>query len=210
MKKSPHAQWLSGSAARRLELKVLDSLASQFSRFLFLVAAVLGLGALGADPAQAQGTLTNGWTDTGTISPAGDSDSWTFSANTGDFIDIRADEITQVNNFAPWVRLYGPTGLLIASSFGATSAEVSQVATNSGHYLVLIANNPYYTDAATGTYGLTDGLKLRMPRTAGTNETVSGVGGNPGAISGPRQMPPRSQASRAPEADPSDGTAALS
>src|SRR5215467_11539334 len=63
------------------------------------------LVALWADAARAQGALTNGWTHTGTISPVGDSDSWTFSANAGDSIILRVGEITQTNSFTPRIRL---------------------------------------------------------------------------------------------------------
>src|SRR6185295_5313585 len=43
--------------------------------------AILVLGLVwGTHYAGAQGALTNGWAHTGTISPAGDSDAWTFSA----------------------------------------------------------------------------------------------------------------------------------
>src|ERR1041384_1117965 len=57
---------------------------------------------------RAQGTLTNGWLHTGTISPVGDSDSWTFTASSGDTIVIRVGEISQVNSFTPRIRLQNP------------------------------------------------------------------------------------------------------
>src|SRR5262245_54938241 len=58
------------------------------SRIAFAVFA--GLGAmLCPAPAPAQGTVTNGWTHEATIAPAGETDSWTFSASVGDRIVLR-------------------------------------------------------------------------------------------------------------------------
>ena len=100
-------------------------------------------------------------------------------------MDIRVDEITQTNTFDPWVRLYGPNGLLIGSSFGTTFAEVSLTSTNRGSFLVLISNNPYNNAAGSGTYaltanGLSDGFKTCVPVITGTIVDVGGVGGTPG------------------------------
>src|SRR5262249_48902762 len=45
--------------------------------------------------ANAQGSLTNGWTQTGTIFTAGGSDSRTFFANAGESIVVRVGKTTQ-------------------------------------------------------------------------------------------------------------------
>ena len=114
--------------------------------------------------------------------PIGDLDTWTFTACVGDPIRVRVDEITQTNNFAPWIRLYGPSGILLGSAFGATFAEISITATNRGTYLIVIANNEYYNNAGNGTYqlvvnGLSDGLKLCIPQISGTNTLLGAIGG---------------------------------
>lgn len=121
----------------------------------------------------------------GTIA-LGDLDVWTFTTCAGEWIDIRADEIVQTNSFAPWVRLYGPNGVLIGSSFGAAFGQVARSATNSGNHTVVIGNNDYYNNAGSGTYALTvnglrDDFRLCNPTFSGTNANVGAVGGEPGA-----------------------------
>lgn len=154
------------------------------SGLYFLTLAKTG-GALATSAGDEGGSLTGSGLYNGTIS-VGDLDAFSFTACAGDFISLHVEETSQTNNFDPWIRLYGPTGLLIGSAFGTTSADVSSVATNTGSYLVLIANNDYNNNAGSGTYafsvnGLTDGLKLCPPGVTGTNATVSGVGGDAGA-----------------------------
>jgi len=72
----------------------------------------LTLAMLVSSTAGAQGAINSGETLTGTISPVGDSDTWTFSANTGDAIVIRVGEITQTGNFTPRIRLFSPVAVL--------------------------------------------------------------------------------------------------
>jgi hypothetical protein len=141
-------------------------------------------GSLVTSPGDEGGSFSGSGTYNGTIT-LGDLDAFTFTACSGEWIYLRADELSQTNLFDPWIRLYGPTGILIASSFGATSAEVSKVATNTGSYLVVIANSDYNSNLGSGTYaltvnGLTDSLRLCAPVISGTNANVSGVGGTPG------------------------------
>src|SRR5438876_5324764 len=88
--------------------------------------------------AKGQGTLTNGFTDTGTISPAGDSDTWTFSANTGDSLIVRVGEITQTGAFSPRIRLMNPSEVQIASASDTVAAEVAITATNTGTFTVIV------------------------------------------------------------------------
>ena len=136
-------------------------------------------------PGDQGGSLTGAGSYTGNM-PVGDIDLWSFTACLGDFVDVRADETTQTNSFAPWIRIFGPSGVLLGSSFGATTAEVSLRTTNRGTFLIVLANNGYYNDAGSGTYqltvsGLSDGLKLCIPAILGTNATLSGIGGTPNA-----------------------------
>jgi hypothetical protein len=117
--------------------------------------------------------------------PIGGVDLWTFTICAGELIDVRADEINQTNSFDPWVRLYGPNGLLIGSSYGTTFGEVILTTTNGGTFIVLVSNNPYNSDAGSGNYkltvnGLSDGFKTCSPVILGTNVNVGGVGGTPG------------------------------
>ena len=118
---------------------------------VLLFAACLGLFFL-TSSASAQGTLTNGWTHTGTISPAGDADAWTFTANAGDRLVIRVGEITQTGSFTPRLRLNNPLGGQQALVAGAVSAEIAVTATNSGNFTVTVDDA---AGTATGTYRLT-------------------------------------------------------
>ena len=100
--------------------------------------------------ATAQGALTNGWTYGGTIAPAGHSDSWTFSATSGDSIVIRVGKITSTNNFTPRIRLDTPTAVQQALVSDTSSAEIAVTATNTGTFTVVVDDAVGTT--ATGTY----------------------------------------------------------
>ena len=107
-------------------------------------------GAIVLAPGDEGGPMTNGYTHQGNL-PIGDLNAWTFTANTGDDIVLKVGQITDTNNFDPWIRLYGSNGVLIASSSDTSAAEVTTRATNSGTFLAVIGNNPYYSNAGSGT-----------------------------------------------------------
>jgi trimeric autotransporter adhesin len=114
--------------------------------------------------------------------PVGDLDVWTFTSCPGEAIHVRVDELSQTNSFDPWVRVYGPNGVLLGSSFGTTFGEVNLTATNRGVFTVLIANSDYNNNAGSGTYQLSvnelsSELRLCPPTISGTNLNLSGVGG---------------------------------
>jgi trimeric autotransporter adhesin len=99
------------------------------------------------------GPLTNGYLHTGTLA-IGDLDVWSFEASSGDRIVVRMGT-GGVTSFEPWVRLYGPDGVLLASTFGGAqvfSAEVSATATNSGSFTVVVGETQGTT---AGDYRLT-------------------------------------------------------
>ena len=110
--------------------------------------------AIVVSPGDEGGPMTNGVLHQGNL-PVGDLDLWNFTANAGDSIVLKMGQTSDTNNFDPWIRLYGPDGALVASSSATTAAEVTIRATNSGMFLVVVANNPYYNDAGSGTYILT-------------------------------------------------------
>jgi hypothetical protein len=105
-------------------------------------------------PGDEGGPLTNGVTYEGNNLPPGDLDVWSFSANAEDSFVIKAGQMSDTNNFDPWIRVYGPDGVLLGSAADAASAEVSLRATNSGTFLVVVATDFYYSTAASGTYRL--------------------------------------------------------
>jgi|GEM_PF-1179056 len=135
-----------------------------------LVASCSGL-LFTANPARAQGALTNGWTHTGTIAPVGDSDSWTFTANAGDRIVVRIGEISQTNSFTPRIRLLNPGAAQQATANGSVAAEIAVTATNSGTFTVIADDSNGTT--ATGTYRLT------LAKSPGTVTITPGDEGGP-------------------------------
>src|ERR1035437_7576718 len=100
------------------------------------IGLILCLAALCSGVAGAQ-TLSSGGNYDGTIL-LGQTNTWTFSANVGDRIVLRGAALTSTNNFEPWLRIYNPTGVLIADSGinvgGLFVVELALTATNSGTY----------------------------------------------------------------------------
>jgi hypothetical protein len=100
------------------------------------------------------GALTNGGVHSGEIL-RGDLDAWTFSATAGDRIAVRIGEITDSDDFRPWIRVWAPNGATLGSAFGVAAAELGDVlAPVTGTYLVLVASADPGVDG-TGTYRLT-------------------------------------------------------
>jgi hypothetical protein len=100
------------------------------------------------------GPLTNGATHTGQITQ-GDLDVWTFMANAGDRIGVNVGQITESDDFRPWIRLWGPNGAALSSQSGTDAAVVDGVqAPVNGTYLVLVSSFDSGFDG-TGTYRLT-------------------------------------------------------
>ena len=100
------------------------------------------------------GPLTNGANHTGEILQ-GDLDIWTFTATAGERIALHAGEVTDTDDFRPWIRLWAPNGAVLASTSGTEAAVVdAAVAPVTGTYLVLIGSFDSGFDG-TGTYRLT-------------------------------------------------------
>ena len=73
------------------------------------------------------GPMTNGANHTGSIY-VGDLDTWTFTATLGDYIALSIGETLQSEIdplFVPWIRLIGPTGVLISSSIGNIATQIA-------------------------------------------------------------------------------------
>lgn len=115
-------------------------------------------GAFVVSPGDEGGDLINGAATPGQIAK-GDLDLWRFNANAGDNISIRIGS----SALRPWLRLYGPSGVLFRESFATSSAEtdtlVSGRATNSGTFL-LVAQSYYHSLSSPYTLTL-----ARMPGT---------------------------------------------
>jgi hypothetical protein len=119
---------------------------------------------LSISPSDEGGALTNGASYTGTID-TGDMDAWSFTANAGESIMVWVGEITASSSLVPWLRLYGPDGTLLGNDFNAAAAEVTVRATNSGTFLVVIA------DGSAARSGVGD-YRLSLAKT-GTPLTIS-------------------------------------
>ena len=112
----------------------------------------------------------------------GDEDIWRFTLCSGEPIALRCTELSGTASFYPWVRLYGPSGTLIAQDNDATESIINHTTTNGGTYTVVVGS---WFPGHTGTYRLTHNnldadFKNCVPRVRGTNVTISAVGGAPG------------------------------
>ncbi len=102
------------------------------------------------------GPLTNGAIHTGEI-VKGDLDVWTFTAVAGERIGVHIGEITDTADFRPWIRLWAPNGVVLASTSGTDAAVIDGIAAPvNGTYLVLVGSFDSGFDG-TGTYRLTLG-----------------------------------------------------
>ena len=91
-----------------------------------------------------------GVTKTSSIDVAGEVDTYTFSGNTGDGIDIRLTKTS--GTLWPRLTLYGSNGKEIKRSFDSTSTEILYVLTAPGAYKILVDNGLGGT--YTGDYSL--------------------------------------------------------
>ena len=94
------------------------------------------------------GAMANGGNFTGTIT-LGDLDMFTFTANTGDSINLRLG----TTNFSGYLQLYGPNGALLDAVGGYPVKDdlIAYTATNSGTFTVLVSDG---YGGGTGTYEL--------------------------------------------------------
>jgi len=100
-------------------------------------------GAFVVSPGDDGGDLINGAATAGQLDK-GDLDLWRFDATAGDNLAVRIGSPA----CRPWLRLYGPNGVLFRESFATASSEndtlVSGTATNTGTFLV-VAQSYYYS-----------------------------------------------------------------
>ena len=123
------------------------------------------------------GPLTNGGVHTGEIL-AGDVDVWSFTATAGERITANIGEITDANDFRPWIRIWAPNGATLGSQSGLAAAAIGDVAAPvSGTYLVLVSSFNSGFDGS-GTY------RLNLVKTLGAITTSGGDQGGPLNIGG--------------------------
>lgn len=126
--------------------------------FALLVLAVFGVQVAFADP------LPNPAKISASIGYVGDEDTYTFTVNAGETIQIRMADTSVTGDLRPYLALYSPSGAYIAQGTGAffdPVAGFSYTASETGTYRVVAAD---YYSANTGSYNL---YFARMP---GANE----------------------------------------
>jgi hypothetical protein len=99
----------------------------------------------------AQGPLENGGNHEGTTSPVGEEDTWTFTANAGDYIVLRCGEVSGTASYNPFIRLFAPGGALMAQNNGSGDSFINVRATNSGTFSVIVSSG---SANQTGSYNL--------------------------------------------------------
>jgi hypothetical protein len=114
---------------------------TRWTRTPVIAFAVLALTILFSRNAHAQGVIANGGNGDGAVAVAGETDTWTFSAATGDSIVVRIGQVTDNNgNFEPQIRLYDPSNTLLGTSAGDLAAEVAVTAGSTGTFTVLVSD----------------------------------------------------------------------
>ncbi len=140
---------------------------------------------VGVAPGDEGGPMTNAVPYAGVLE-VGDLEVWTFLACRDTPLSLRCDRLTSPPTFTPRLRLYGQSGLLLASvpaSASATPVNLNYRTTNSGMFTVVLSS---FNLGQSGTYRLTalgitdDQLQLCPPAVVGTNYYLGGFGGVPG------------------------------
>ncbi|MBV6522550.1 MAG: hypothetical protein MNPFHGCM_02698 [Gemmatimonadaceae bacterium] len=115
----------------------------------------------------AGGALTNGGNNSGSITLAGQVDTWTFTASTGDYIHIAIGEVSGDPDFTPWIQLVDPSSGIVATNWNAAAAQITANAAQNGTYTVKVATADPGNDAK-GNYSLI------LVKTPGTITTPGG------------------------------------
>jgi hypothetical protein len=102
-----------------------------------------------------QGAISSGEALTGTISPAGDIDTWTFSATAGEEIIVSLGRLTDTGGgFIPRIRVFSGPTLIAADTAAPAAARVIFTADQTGTYTILVDDGNINTPDGTGTYQL--------------------------------------------------------
>src|SRR5262245_66242532 len=75
-------------------------------------------------PGDQGGPLTNGGLHTGEILQ-GDVDVWTFTAAVGERITINIAQVTETDDFRPWIRLWAPNGASLGDIAGVIANTIN-------------------------------------------------------------------------------------
>jgi hypothetical protein len=119
-----------------------------------------------APGANEEGALVNGGLRSGVLT-LGDLDSYTFDASVGESLQLRFADI-DATALIPRMWLYGPTGALVATTWGYDIASMDATAPATGTYTVVLSD---YYGTGTGDY------ELHFVRGTGANEHGALVSG---------------------------------
>ena len=100
--------------------------------------------------------MTSGTTYLGTIT-TGDLDVYTFTASAGDNIVAFLGEVVSGSALNPWIRLIGPTGTVLNSISGTSTAQISRIVPTTGNYTILVSDG-------SGGYSGTGAYQLSLQR----------------------------------------------
>lgn len=106
--------------------------------------------------------LKNGGEISSSISQSGEKDSYTFTANSGENIQIRVTDVDGTN-FAPRIDVFGPSGALKQSDAGAVVAAINFHTDESGDHIAIVSDGTQ-VQRETGSY------KVYYTRSPGANE----------------------------------------
>ena len=88
-------------------------------------------------------------------SPSADLAASVAAATAGSAITLTATEVgTDNQDFAPWLRVRGPTGAQLGSNSGLTTVTLNLTAQTTGTYTVVVSSNDGGLDGS-GNYELT-------------------------------------------------------
>ena len=111
-------------------------------RTTYIAWGLRGCGALLLGGSALAQSLVNGGVVSGTISAAGEKDTYTFDANNGDRFQMRLVDVN-ASSFSPQLELYSPNGVLISTSASPDVAVIDVIqatAGTAGTYTVVVSD----------------------------------------------------------------------
>jgi hypothetical protein len=134
----------------RAKTTLVPTVPNRHRRQISFLSVALCLAALIPFTGRAQGVLTNGWVNPGTIS-AGEIETWTIMANPGDNIAVQISKLSGGAGFTPKIKIFAPDGESLGVKSAGVAARLDIQANVSGAYTVAVSDA---NGAGAGNYGL--------------------------------------------------------
>ncbi|GAC33175.1 PKD domain-containing protein [Paraglaciecola polaris] len=164
-----HIERASASLSNKASQRILPRSLQHY----WLVLCSLLMLCMGASQVQAA-DLVNGDSVSGTISAAGQEDTWTFTATAGERINIQLVDLAAGDLF-PLMTLYAPDGTRVGSASNYTVANLYNIAaTQTGTYILLVQDGTSRREQV-GNY------EVHFAKSIGANE--NGTLNNGGVVS---------------------------